>query len=100
DGYFLNLHGRICAEGLLIFGIGCCTVVYVLAPLFDEMLSKIKIQILIGISIVVGAAYTTDLIYSLGNPNMSKGAIVANHKEAEETGETEDAALPPVAPDS
>ena len=103
DGYFLNLHGRICAEGLLIFGIGCCTVVYVLAPLFDEMLSKVKIQILIGISIVVGAAYTTDLIYSLGNPNMSKGAIVANHKEAEETeetGETEDAALPPVAPDS
>lgn len=100
DGYFLNLHGRICAEGLLIFGIGCCTVVYVLAPLFDEMLSRIKIQVLIVISIVVGTAYTADLIYSSGNPNMSNGAIVAVQKETEETGETEDGTLPPVAPDS
>ncbi len=89
DGYFLNLHGRICAEGLLIFGIGCCTVVYVLAPLFDEMLSRIKIQVLIGISIVVGTAYTADLIYSSGNPNMSNGAIVAVQKETEVTGETQ-----------
>ena len=26
-GYFLNLHGRICAEGLLVFGIGGMAIV-------------------------------------------------------------------------
>ena len=33
SGYFLNLNGRVCAEGLLIFGLGGCGFIYILAPL-------------------------------------------------------------------
>mgnify|MGYP000694838553 FL=1 len=32
SGYFLNLDGRICAEGLCVFGIGGMAFIYVLAP--------------------------------------------------------------------
>ena len=39
-GYYLNLHGRICAEGLLTFGIGGMLIVYVLAPLLDNILRQ------------------------------------------------------------
>ena len=39
-GYFLNLHGRICAEGLLVFGIGGMAIVYVLAPFLDGLRAR------------------------------------------------------------
>ena len=32
SGYFLNLNGRICAEGLLAFGLGGLAVVYMYWP--------------------------------------------------------------------
>ncbi len=37
---FLNLHGRICAEGLLVFGIGGMAFVYVIAPLIDNWVKE------------------------------------------------------------
>ena len=39
-GYFLNLHGRICAEGLLVFGVGGMAFVYVIAPLIDNWVKE------------------------------------------------------------
>ena len=75
DGYFLNLHGRICAEGLLAFGVGCCIMVYVIAPFFDYLLSFIKPKILVVICVCVGIIFGADVIYSAGNPNISEGAV-------------------------
>ena len=40
-GYFLNLQGRICAEGVIVFGLGGCAMIYLLAPLFDEIFKRI-----------------------------------------------------------
>lgn len=84
EGYFLNLHGRICAEGLLVFGVGCCVIVYLVAPVFDYMLSKVRTSVLIGLSAVLFAAYWADYAYSTVHPNMAKGAI-----EEEAVSETE-----------
>ncbi len=78
DGYFLNLHGRICAEGLLVFGVGCCMVVYLLAPVFDFLVSKIRQQVLIGLCVVLLGLYIGDVVYSSENPNMAEGAIEAD----------------------
>jgi hypothetical protein len=36
-GYFFNLQGRVCLEGLLVFGTGCSAGVYFLAPLLDSL---------------------------------------------------------------
>ena len=82
DGYFLNLHGRICAEGLLVFGVGCCLVVYMGAPTIDYQLSKIKKRILIGVCVVLAVLFGVDLVHTIAVPNMAKGAI---EEEAEET---------------
>ena len=83
DGYFLNLHGRICAEGLLVFGVGCCAVVYIAAPVFDYLLSKIKASILIGIAAVLAVVFAADYIYSAKHPNMAKGAIESTDSQQE-----------------
>ena len=77
DGYFLNLHGRICAEGLLVFGVGCCVVVYLIAPIFDYVLSMAKTSVLIGITVVLAVVFNTDMVYSSSHPNMVEGAIEA-----------------------
>lgn len=73
SGYFLNLNGRICAEGLLTFGLGGMLIVYVLAPLLDNMIRRIPVRIVIPLCIVLTCTFTADQIYSHGHPNVGRG---------------------------
>lgn len=75
SGYFLNLHGRICAEGLLVFGLGGLVVVYVIAPLLDNHLRKLSYKVLIPLCAVLLVVYTGDQIYSKKHPNVGKGVV-------------------------
>lgn len=71
--YFLNLHGRICAEGLLIFGLGGMVVVYMVAPMLDNAIRKIKLKVLIPLCVALLAVFSVDQIYSAKHPNTGKG---------------------------
>lgn len=73
SGYFLNLHGRICAEGLLVFGLGGLAVVYFAAPLLDNLFRKISSKIIIPLCIVLLILFTADQAYSKSNPNTGDG---------------------------
>ena len=73
SGYFLNLHGRICAEGLLVFGIGGMAIVYAVAPLLDNYLRRIKYRYAVPLCIILLIAFSSDQIYSKKHPNMGKG---------------------------
>lgn len=72
-GYFLNLHGRICAEGLLIFGIGGMIIVYVVAPVLDSMLRRITGKILLPVCLALLFLFLSDLAFSSAVPNTGKG---------------------------
>lgn len=73
SGYFLNLDGRICAEGLLVFGLGGIAAVYLVAPLIDNRLRKVKPVILTVLSVVLLVCFVGDSIYSKDHPNTGKG---------------------------
>lgn len=73
SGYFLNLHGRICAEGLIVFGVGGMAIVYLLAPLLDNVIKKIRFSILIPVCIIFMSVYVGDAVYSMKHPNTGKG---------------------------
>lgn len=73
SGYFLNLHGRICAEGLLVFGLGGMAIVYVAGPFLDNLFRKIKMQIMIPICAALLVVYCGDQMYSSKHPNTGKG---------------------------
>ncbi len=73
SGYFLNLNGRICAEGLLVFGIGGMVIVYIAAPLLDNWIGGIRNQILIWSCAVLLCLYITDNVYSVRHPNEGEG---------------------------
>ncbi len=83
SGYFLNLNGRICAEGLLVFGIGGIAVVYVIAPIIDNVLMALNEKKLRIICIALMAVFLVDFAYSQVHPNAGEG-ITDYKAEAEE----------------
>ena len=80
SGYFLNLNGRICAEGLLVFGLGGMAAVYAIAPLLDNLIKKINTNVVITISIMLVTLFAVDNIYSSKYPN--KGDGITHYKSS------------------
>lgn len=73
SGYFLNLNGRTCAAGLLLFGAAGMAVVYFAAPFLDDLLNKVNQGLLTAIAVLLVVVYVGDQIYSVGNPNTGNG---------------------------
>lgn len=80
SGYFLNLHGRICAEGLLVFALGGICVVYVLAPLIDMKLRKVNKKFLVTVATILLLFFLIDVIYSTKHPNSGVGISTQEQK--------------------
>lgn len=72
-GYFLNLNGRICAEGLFVFGVCGLAFIYVLAPLLDDQIRKWNKKIVIPVCAVLIAFFLADMVYSRFVPNTGSG---------------------------
>lgn len=72
-GYFMHLNGRICLEGLLVFGFAGVFTTYFAAPLVDNLFLKIprKTKKLICLLLIV--LFVFDCIYSAGHPNIGEG---------------------------
>ncbi len=73
SGYFINFQGRVCGEGLLVFGLGAIAVVYLLAPVLDDYINKIKPKLLLSICCVLLVLFTIDALYSSQHPNAGDG---------------------------
>lgn len=84
SGYFLNLHGRICAEGLLVFGLGGIAIVYVAAPLLDNLFRRIPKKVVIPLCAVLAGIFVTDTVYSKFNPNTGKGVTTSAAAERDD----------------
>lgn len=76
SGYFLNIQGKVCLEGLLIFGIAGVALTYVLAPLLDNIFSKINIKRKRLFVIILVILYFVDLSISIFFPNSTAGTSV------------------------
>ncbi len=72
-GYFLNINGRICLEGVLIFGFAGCAAIYFIAPAFDDILKKISLKRKVILLIIFCPLFAADMIYSNVHPNVGKG---------------------------
>lgn len=72
-GYFMNLGGRICAEGLLVFGLGGVATVYWIAPNLNGWLRKIDYKKITIVGSIFAVLFIIDLIYSLFVPNTGEG---------------------------
>ena len=73
SGYLLNINGRICAEGLLVFALGGCAFIYILAPMLDDLIKKIPVKVQIAACIVLLSSFIVDSVYSSKHPNTGTG---------------------------
>ena len=69
----LNLHGRICLLGSLLFGLGGMLLVWVIAPLFNLLYRKVPVRIRTSIGLLVIIAFAADAAYSAIIPNTGRG---------------------------
>ncbi len=88
SGYFLNINGRICLEGLLAFGVLGLMAIYLLAPALDTLLMKIPPRIMAPVTSALMVIFACDVCYSMFNPNtgtgitdMGRQALTANSPE-------------------
>ncbi len=75
-GYFLNIDGRICLEGLLVFGLGGCGFTYIIAPLLDNLFQKVSSKIKIILCTILISLFAIDFIYSSIVPNTGEGISI------------------------
>ena len=73
SGYFLNINGRICLEGLLVFGLSGAVITYFMGPILNTLFNKIRYRIIIAICVVLVTLFSFDLVYSYNNPNTGEG---------------------------
>ena len=72
-GYFLNLHGRICAVSLIFFALAGMAVAYLVAPRFWRVIARIPISGKALLCVGLTARFLSDLVLSLAAPNMGLG---------------------------
>lgn len=73
SNYFLNINGRVCLERALVFGLGGCAVVYLVAPKLSKIFAKVSKKILIPICVLLISIFVVDLIHSQNYPNTGEG---------------------------
>lgn len=88
-GYFLNINGRICFEGMIFFGLGGCLCIYIVAPFLEKKILKIPNKIKIVLCIILVSLFLCDFIYSMRNPNMGVGITEKNRYIEYELNKTE-----------
>lgn len=72
-GFFLNINGRVCLEGLLLFATGGIIVTYLVAPILANLLDKIGKKVKVILCIVLVSLIAFDFYYSGKHPNTGEG---------------------------
>lgn len=67
--FYLNLNGRICAEGIIIFGIFAMLVNYFFSPYLNKFISKIPVKIQYILCILLIILFIIDFSFSIFSPH-------------------------------
>ena len=73
QGYFLNINGRVCLEGLLLFATGGILITYIIAPILANLLDKLSKKFKIITCIILLILMAFDFWYSSQYPNTGEG---------------------------
>lgn len=73
----LNLNGRICAGGLVLFGLGGCVVIYILGPLLRKRSERFNKTAAVVICTAVLLIFAADVFISFTNIRTGAGITAA-----------------------
>lgn len=78
-GYFFNINGRVCLEGLLFFGFGCTVSIYIVTPLLLDLFHKLDKNYVKFLTIILSILFLTDFVFYLTiGPNKGNGITSYN----------------------
>ena len=72
-GYFGNIDGKVCIEGAMVFGFAACATIYILGPLVDDMLKKLKPAVKIALCTSLVVVFIADNVYTKFHPHEGEG---------------------------
>lgn len=73
SGHFLNLNGRVCLAGAVIFGLGGTALVCLLLPVYDRLYQRIPAKRRIALCLVLLFVFIADATYCAVRPNTGRG---------------------------
>ena len=73
SGYFLNLNGRICLAGAVVFGLGGTALVCFFLPLYERMYRRVSKGWRVALCLALLAVFVADATYCAVRPNTGKG---------------------------
>ena len=80
SGHFLNLQGRICLAGAVIFGLGGTLLVCLFQPLYEKWYHKLPKTWRMGLMLGLLAVFVLDATYAAIRPNLGAGISQSVHK--------------------
>lgn len=69
----IQIHGRVCLSGLLIFGVGGLLIVYLAAPALNRLFLRIPVMARLLLCGIFVSLFVLDILYSFKHPNMGAG---------------------------
>lgn len=78
SGHFMNLHGRICLAGAVIFGLGGMALICFCLPAYERLYGKISPKWRIAVCIILLLAFVADATYCAVRPNTGRGISSAS----------------------
>lgn len=73
SGHFLNIRGRICLLGAVVFGLGGALLVCLLYPLYERWYEKMPKGLKVGLTLTLLAVFVLDATYCAVWPNTGQG---------------------------
>ena len=73
SGHFLNLNGRVCLAGAVIFGLGGTALICLLLPLYEKAYRKLSGKWRLLLCLVLLAVFLADATYCAVRPNTGEG---------------------------
>lgn len=72
-----DINGRVCLEVLLLFAAGALVILYIAAPVMDDLYGRIPYTWKTALCTALLLLFAADLLYSFKNPNMGPGITEA-----------------------
>lgn len=73
SGHFMNLNGRVCLLGAIIFGLGGTALVCVLLPLYERLYEKFPKKWRMMLCLILLLLFIADATYCAVRPNTGQG---------------------------
>lgn len=73
SSHFLNISGRICLLGAVVFGLGGTALICLFLPLYDRLYLKIPKKWLIPLCLLLILLFVADATYCTMRPNTGRG---------------------------